>query len=112
MPVYQLRTMITLGYQATISPAIRTALGAKVACSDKKVFCISGNGGSMFNVQVLSTAVAHNVDVTIIVFNDSAFGNVKHYQKEKLLRSVYRRRSAQPGYGDAGPHFWHDVASR
>ena len=36
----------------------------------------------MFNVQELSTAVAHNIDVTIIVFNDSAFRNVKRYQKE------------------------------
>ena len=36
----------------------------------------------MFNVQELSTAVAHNVDVTIIVFNVRAFGNVKRYQKE------------------------------
>ena len=36
----------------------------------------------MFNVQELATAVAHNIDVTIIVFNVSAFGNVKRYQKE------------------------------
>ena len=33
----------------------------------------------MFNVQELSTEVAHNIDVTIIVFNVSAFGNVKRY---------------------------------
>ena len=36
----------------------------------------------MFDVQELATAVAHNIDVTIIVFNVSAFGNVKRYQKE------------------------------
>jgi len=82
MPVYHPRTMITPGYQATLGLAVPTALGAKVACPDKKVFCISGDGGFMFNVQELSTAVAHNIDVTIIVFNDSAFGNVKRYQKE------------------------------
>ena len=82
MPVYHPRTMITPGYQATLGFSLPTALGAKVACPDKKVFCITGDGGFMFNVQELSTAVAHNIDVTIIVFNDSAFGNVKRYQKE------------------------------
>ena len=53
-----------------------------VACPDKKVFCISGVGGFMFNVQEPSTVVAHDIDVTVIVFNVSAFGNVKRYQKE------------------------------
>lgn len=82
MPVYHPRTLITPGYQATLGLGIPTALGAKIACPDRKVFCISGDGGFMFNVQELSTAVAHNIDVVIIVFNDRAFGNVKRYQKD------------------------------
>lgn len=82
MPVYQPRTLITPGYQATLGMGVPTALGAKVACPDRKVYCVSGDGGFMFNVQELSTAVAHGIDVVIIVFNDSAFGNVKRYQKE------------------------------
>jgi len=82
MPVYYPRTMITPGYQATLGFSLPTALGAKVACPNKKVFCISGDGGFMFNVQELSTAVAHDIDVTTIVFNDGAFGNVKRYQKD------------------------------
>ena len=82
MPVYQPRTLITPGYQATLGMGVPTALGAKVACPDRKVICVSGDGGFMFNVQELSTAVAHDIDVVIIVFNDSAYGNVKRYQKE------------------------------
>lgn len=82
MPVYHPRTLITPGYQATLGMGIPTALGAKVACAERKVICISGDGGFMFNVQELSTAVAHGIDVVIIVFNDSAFGNVKRYQKD------------------------------
>lgn len=82
MPVYHPRTLITPGYQATLGMGIPTALGAKVACPERKVICISGDGGFMFNVQELSTAVAHGIDVVIIVFNDSAFGNVKRYQKD------------------------------
>jgi len=82
MPVYHPRTVITPGYQATLGMGLPTAIGAKVACPDKKVLCVSGDGGFMFNVQELSTAVANNIDLVVIVFNDGAYGNVKRYQKE------------------------------
>ena len=82
MPVYQPRTLITPGYQATLGYGYPTALGAKVALPEKKVVCIAGDGGFMLNVQELSSAVAHNIDVTCIVFADKAYGNVKRFQKE------------------------------
>jgi acetolactate synthase I/II/III large subunit len=81
MPVYQPRTLITPGFQGTLGYAYPTALGAKVANPDKKVLSISGDGGFMFNVQELSTAVAHGIDVVAIVMNDAAFGNVKRIQQ-------------------------------
>ncbi len=49
---------------------------------DRKVVCVSGDGGFMFNVQELSSAVAHGIDVVTIVFADAAYGNVKRFQKE------------------------------
>ena len=81
MPVYQPRTLITPGFQGTLGYAYPTALGAKVACPNKKVLSISGDGGFMFNVQEMSTAVAHGIDVVAIVMNDGAFGNVKRIQQ-------------------------------
>jgi len=81
MPVYEPRTLITPGYQGTLGYAYPTALGAKIACPNKKVLSISGDGGFMFNVQEMSTAVAHGIDVVAIVMNDGAFGNVKRIQQ-------------------------------
>ncbi len=81
MDVYEPRTLITPGFQGTLGYAYPTALGAKVACPEKKVLSISGDGGFMFNVQELSTAVAHGIDVVAIVMNDGAFGNVKRIQQ-------------------------------
>ena len=81
MDFYQPRTLITPGFQGTLGYAYPTALGAKIACPDKKVLSISGDGGFMFNVQELSTAVAHGIDVVAIVMNDGAFGNVKRIQQ-------------------------------
>lgn len=82
MPVYRPRTLITPGYQGTLGCGFAMGLGAKVANPDRKVLAISGDGGFMFNVQELSTAAAHGIDLVTIVFNDGAFGNVKRIQKD------------------------------
>ena len=81
MPFYRPRTLITPGFQGTLGYAYPTALGAKVACPNQKVLAICGDGGFMFNVQELSTAVAHGIEVVVIVMNDGAFGNVKRIQQ-------------------------------
>ena len=80
-PVYQPRTYIHSGYQGTLGFSYATALGAKVACPDKPVVSISGDGGFMYNVQELSTAALHGIDVVAIVFADGAYGNVRRMQK-------------------------------
>ena len=45
------------------------------------VVAISGDGGFMFNVQELATAVRHRIPVVVVVFNDGAYGNVRNMQK-------------------------------
>ena len=80
-PVYHPRTYIHSGYQGTLGFSYATALGAKVACPDRPVVSISGDGGFMYNVQELATAALHNIDVVAIVFADGAYGNVRRMQK-------------------------------
>jgi acetolactate synthase I/II/III large subunit len=80
-PVYQPRTYIHSGYQGTLGFSYATALGAKVACPDRPVVSVSGDGGFMYNVQELATAALHGIDVVAIVFADGAYGNVRRMQK-------------------------------
>jgi acetolactate synthase-1/2/3 large subunit len=80
-PVYAPRTYIHSGYQGTLGFSYATALGAKVACPDRPVVSIAGDGGFMYNVQELATAALHNIDVVAIVFADGAYGNVRRMQK-------------------------------
>src|SRR3984893_16309761 len=67
-PVYQPRTFITSGYQGTLGSGFPTALGVKVAHPDRPVVAITGDGGFMFAVQELATAVAFNIGVATLVF--------------------------------------------
>jgi acetolactate synthase-1/2/3 large subunit len=81
-PVHRPRTYIHSGYQGTLGFGFATALGAKVGRPDLPVVSVSGDGGFMYNVQELSTAVRHGIGVVAIVFADGAFGNVRRMQKE------------------------------
>ena len=81
-PIYHPRTYIHSGYQGTLGSGFATALGAKVGRPDLPVVSISGDGGFMYNVQELSTAVRHGIDIVAIVFADGAYGNVRRMQKE------------------------------
>ncbi len=75
-PVYRPRTFVTSSYSGNLGYAYPTALGAKVACPDKPVIAICGDGGFFYNVQELSTAVRYGINVVAVVFNDNAYGNV------------------------------------
>jgi acetolactate synthase-1/2/3 large subunit len=83
-PAYEVRrprTFLSAGYQGTLGWVVATALGAKHAIGDAPVVAISGDGGFMFNVQELSTAVRHRIPIVVVVFNDGAYGNVRNMQK-------------------------------
>jgi acetolactate synthase-1/2/3 large subunit len=81
-PVYRPRTYVTTGYQGTLGFGFASALGVKVANPDRVVLSVSGDGGFMYNVQELATAVRHGIGVVAVVFNDNAFGNVRRMQED------------------------------
>ena len=80
-PTYAPRTFVSSGYQGTLGFGYPTALGVKIAHPDKPVISLNGDGGFMFGVQELATAMQHNIGVVALVFNNSAFGNVRRDQK-------------------------------
>jgi acetolactate synthase-1/2/3 large subunit len=73
-PVSQPRTYVTSSYFGTLGYAFPTALGAKVARPQQQVVALCGDGGFMYNVQELSTAVQHGIHVLALVFNNNAYG--------------------------------------
>jgi acetolactate synthase I/II/III large subunit len=80
-PVYQPRTYVSEGYQGTLGFGFPTALGVKVAHPDKPVVAVAGDGGFMFGVQELATAVQYGIAVVILVFNNKSYGNVLRDQE-------------------------------
>jgi acetolactate synthase-1/2/3 large subunit len=83
-PIYEPRTFISSGYQGTLGSGFPTALGAKVANPERPVVAITGDGGFMFGVQELATAVQFKISVVALVFNNNAYGNVRRDQRERF----------------------------
>jgi acetolactate synthase-1/2/3 large subunit len=97
-PVYRPRTFLSPAYQGTLGWGVATALGAKVARPDAQVVCVSGDGGFMFNVQELATAVHHRIPVVIVLANDNAFGNVKRIQETQYGGRVFACEFTNPDF--------------
>ena len=85
---YEPRSYITSNYFGNLGYVFPTALGAKVACPNKAVVAISGDGGFLFNSQELATAVKYGINAVVLVFNDNAYGNVKRDQSNLFSGSV------------------------
>ena len=81
-PVYEPRHFVSACQQGTLGYGFATALGVKAAHPDKAVVQVSGDGGFMFTMQELSTAVHYNLNLVTVIFNDNTFTNVQRQQDE------------------------------
>lgn len=57
----------------SIGQGLPVAGGAAVACPDRKVVCLHGDGGAMYTVQSLWTQARENLDVTTVIFSNRAY---------------------------------------
>ncbi len=87
-PIYEPRTYVSCGFQGTLGFGFPTALGVKVAHPDTPVVSIIGDGGFMFGVQEMATAVQESIALVTVLFNNESFGNVMRDQKTRFGNRV------------------------
>jgi acetolactate synthase-1/2/3 large subunit len=75
------RTFISSGGLGTMGFGFPAALGAKVACPDRPVVDIAGDGSFIMTEQELATSVMEDIPVTVIVLNNSVLGMVAQWQR-------------------------------
>lgn len=56
------------------------AIGASIATGNKKVFCITGDGGMQMNIQELETVKREKLPVKILVLNNHVLGKISEIQ--------------------------------
>ncbi len=75
------RSFLTSGGLGTMGYGYPAAIGAKVGCFDREVWCITGDGSFQMNIQELATAVLYDIPVKIMMLNNSSLGMVRQWQK-------------------------------
>ena len=75
------RQFITSGTFGTMGFGLPSAIGAKAAKPDKDVITVTGDGGLQMVIQELSTSVAENFPVTVVLLNNGTLGMVRQMQK-------------------------------
>jgi len=79
---YKPNTLLLDNALATMGAGLPSAMLAKLINPGKKVVSVCGDGGFMMNSQELETAVRNNLDMVVIVLNDSSYGMIKWKQKD------------------------------
>jgi acetolactate synthase-1/2/3 large subunit len=75
------RTLVTSGGLGTMGFALPAAIGAKVACPEKDVWVIAGDGGFQMTGCELSTIVQEGLAINIAVINNGFLGMVRQWQE-------------------------------
>jgi len=79
-PAQEPNTVLLDNALATMGAGLPSAMAAKMTLPDKQVLAICGDGGFMMNSQELETAVRLNLDVVVLILNDSAYGMIRWKQ--------------------------------
>ncbi len=75
------RQFITSGTFGTMGFGLPSAIGAKAALPEKDVVAVTGDGGLQMVIQELSTSVAEDFPVTVVLLNNGKLGMVRQMQK-------------------------------
>jgi acetolactate synthase-1/2/3 large subunit len=74
----------------SIGIALPLAVGAAIACPDRRVLCLTADGSAMYTAQALWTMAREDLQVTTVVFANRAY-------------AVLKREFSYLGIGDPGP---------
>ncbi|MFC4222392.1 thiamine pyrophosphate-binding protein [Lysinibacter cavernae] len=79
-PVDQPNSLLYMPRSATLGYALPAAIGAQVACPDRAVVAIVGDGAVMFSVQEFATAVEQGLGVVVLVANNGGYREIREQQ--------------------------------
>jgi len=72
----------TLGY------GLPAAFGAKLACPDRPVAALIGDGGIQFTLSELATGVELGLPVPVLIWNNQGYGEIKQYMVEREIPRI------------------------
>ncbi len=114
------RQFLTSGGLGSMGFGLPAAMGAKIACPEKTVVNIDGDGSFQMNIQELGTLSTENIPVKMIIMNNQTLGMVAQWEDRFYnsnrgntdLRNQHSSRAypdfvtIAKGYGIPGREVW------
>lgn len=98
-PVYTPGSILTPGGFATMGFGAPAAIGAKIACPERVVVALVGDGGFGQNPAMLATAVEEEAAVVWVIMNNCAYGTIAGLQKAHYgttVGTLFRDKEGKP----------------
>lgn len=104
-PFSQPRSFLTSGGLGTMGYGLPAAIGAAVACPERQVVCISGDGSIQMNIQELMTAVDYGLNIKIAILKNGYLGMVRQWQQLFHGRRYSAVKISSPGFVELARSF-------
>ncbi len=82
------------GTGGAIGLGLPCATGAAIACPDRKVLALTGDGSAMYTLQSLWTMARENLDITVVVFANRGYQILRNELTNVGVESVGRNAQA------------------
>ncbi|WP_131742029.1 acetolactate synthase large subunit [Actinomadura roseirufa] len=76
-PTYEPNTLLVSNGLSSMGFSVPGAIAAKLAHPDRKVLAATGDGAFLMNSQELETAVRENIPITVLIWEDAAYGLIE-----------------------------------
>ena len=83
------RSFISSGGLGTMGFGVGASIGACFACPNKRVVLCTGDGSFYMNALELITAVKHNLNLVVVIFNNKSLGMVRQMQEVMYDKRYY-----------------------
>ncbi|HEX2654255.1 MAG TPA: acetolactate synthase large subunit [Xanthobacteraceae bacterium] len=75
----------------SIGIGLPLAIGAAIACPDRRVVCLEGDGSGMYTVQSLWTQARENLNITNVIFANRSYAILRHELTNVGAQNVGRK---------------------
>jgi len=76
------------------------AIAGKLACPDRTVVCIAGDGCFQMTMQELASAVQAQVQIIIIVVDNGIYGTIRMHQEKRFPKRVSGTDMVNPNFAE------------
>ncbi|MBL7101986.1 MAG: thiamine pyrophosphate-binding protein [Desulfobacteraceae bacterium] len=88
--------LVTAKGSSIIGFSFPAAIGLKIACPERSVVAVIGDGGFLYGAQEMATCRRHGIGFPVIVVNDGAYGMIDLLQRQIYGRGPFETNLMNP----------------